>query len=96
MTTTLYALFAIIVSVLPLMLLAWRDPKRLGGLRRRSEALGPAARRGLAVVVLLPGVALGVIGQWPAFLIWLGAISAAGWLLAQMLGAEADPQTETG
>jgi hypothetical protein len=93
MNTTLHALLAIAVSILPLCLLAWRDPKRLGDLHRRGDALGVPARRGLGIVALLPGIVLGVIGQWPAFLIWLGAVAAQGWLLALALSPKPSAST---
>jgi protein-S-isoprenylcysteine O-methyltransferase Ste14 len=88
MTTYAWAVIAIAVSLLPLIVLALRDPKRLRS--RRSAQRGALAneRRTLSIVVLVPGVVLGVLGEWPAFLIWLGSASAAGWLLVLWLARE--------
>ncbi|TXI10338.1 MAG: hypothetical protein E6Q76_04150 [Rhizobium sp.] len=36
----------------------------------------------------LPCVFLIAQGQWPALLIWLGALIANGWLLVQLLAAQ--------
>lgn len=86
--TALTVTLALIASLLPLVLLARRDPKRLRSLAVSDVA--PHARRtrqALAAVVLLPGVILIGLGYWPAFLIWLGGLAALGWLLVQLLAA---------
>lgn len=80
-----YATFALLVSLLPLILLALRDPKRLRSLRDRRAPSSQNARRGFTAAVLLPGVALCLIGQWPAFLLWLGGVTAGGWILVMWL-----------
>ena len=90
MTTTLYALAALFVSAAPLLRLALRDPKRLRSLRQRPVPEPRRRRRMLAAACLVPGLALILIGQWPAFLIWLGGIAAGGWLLALVLASAAD------
>jgi hypothetical protein len=81
--TLIYAVGAIALSGLMLVTLARRDPKRLradaGG---RIAPLSPMQRRALGVAVLVPAVILMVMGQWPAFLIWLGGTTMLGWALA--------------
>ena len=86
--TALAVTLALIASLLPLVLLARRDPKRLRSIA--ANAVTPYANRTrqvLAVVVLLPGAILIGLGYWPAFLIWLGGLAALGWLLVQVLAA---------
>ncbi|HET8881690.1 MAG TPA: hypothetical protein VFM56_05890 [Solimonas sp.] len=82
-TTTLAVTIAIIPSVLALLRLAQRDPKRLRLLGRRRDAAGTRERRALAALALGPGLVLAVCGLWPALLIWMGLLLAAGWCLAQ-------------
>lgn len=79
---------ALMVSLLPLSLIARHDPKRL----RSITDAGVAPHRGrtrqwLAACTLLPGVVLIGLSDWPAFLIWLGALVALGWALVQLLAA---------
>jgi hypothetical protein len=81
-------MLALLASLLPLCALARRDPKRL----RAQAAVGIAphglrARQALGATVLLPGLGLTVLGHWPALLIWLGGLTAAGWGLVQWLAA---------
>ena len=79
MTTTL-TLAAVAVSLAGLVYLAATDPKR-----RRAFNLPPCSRR-LAlfawIVVFAPGAALLAAEQTAAFVIWLGAGTIAGWLVA--------------
>ncbi|HEY0974161.1 MAG TPA: hypothetical protein VGE57_06680 [Solimonas sp.] len=82
MNTNLYAALTLALSFTPLLRIALRDPKRLRSLRSRLATATPAERRWLATLTLLPGVALCLIGQWPAFLIWIGGVTAGGWTLA--------------
>jgi hypothetical protein len=84
MSNTLWALCALALSLLPLWRLARHDPKRLRSLRQPTSSPGPDRKR-LVVLLLLPGGVLAAIGQWPAFLIWLGSLTAGGWLLVQLL-----------
>ncbi|WP_293397271.1 hypothetical protein [Nevskia sp.] len=84
--TAIAASLALIASLLPLLLIARRDPKRLRGLAATHLAPhGRGPRRTLTLFVLLPGAVLIGFGDWPAFLIWLGALTASGWLLVQWL-----------
>lgn len=79
---------ALIASVLPLLLLAQRDPKRLRSVAAHGVAPhGKAIRQILAAVTLLPGAVLMAFSYWPAFLIWLGGITVGGWVLVQVLAA---------
>ena len=89
--TQLYAALALAVSLLPLIALAVRDPKRLRSRRSARRGASVVERRTLACAGLAPGVVLAVVGQWPAVLIWLGSVAVAGWLLALAL---ARPHTE--
>lgn len=86
--TTAAAALTLIASMVPLVLLARRDPKRL----RSITAAGATpyklrTRQVLAVAALIPGVALIGLGYWPAFLIWMGGLIASGWILVQILAA---------
>ncbi|MDO9452271.1 MAG: hypothetical protein Q7J29_05365 [Stagnimonas sp.] len=86
--TAIAVTLALVASLLPLVLLARRDPKRLRSIT--ASAVAPHAsrtRQALAAVVLLPGAILIGLGYWPAFLIWLGGLAALGWLLVQLLAA---------
>lgn len=86
--TAIAVTLALIASLLPLGLLARRDPKRLRSIA--ASAVAPHSlrtRQALAAVVLLPGAILMGLGYWPAFLIWLGGLAAVGWLLVQWLAA---------
>lgn len=79
---------ALIASLLPLLLLAQRDPKRLRSITASGTAPhGKAMRQVLAATVLLPGAVLVGLGYWPSFLIWLGGVTAGGWVLVQVLAA---------
>ena len=82
---------SLVISLLPLLSLARHDPKRLRSLRQRHQ-LKPHVRRTrqfYAAIVLLPGIILVARGDWPAFLIWMGVLIASGWLLVQLLAAQA-------
>jgi hypothetical protein len=89
---TFVTLLAIVFSGVLLILLGARDPKRLRNSRHAvTEAaagspLPPAARHLWGWLSLAPGVALGIAGEWWAFLIWLGAITAIGWAIAITAG----------
>ena len=91
------SLLSILVSTALLVVLALRDPKRLRNQPRTAERGGssqtlPASiRRICGWLVLLPGAILAAIGHWWAFLIWLGATPAIGWLLAQTLAGRETP-----
>lgn len=87
--TVIAACLALVVSLLSLLLIARRDPKRLRSLAAASlpTPMSARARRRLTLAVLLPGVMLIVLGYWPAFLIWLGGLIASGWLMVQLLAA---------
>lgn len=91
MTTYSWAALTLAISLLPLILIALRDPKRLRSLRDKRAPNSSGTRRALTAVVLLPGLALCVIGQWPAFLIWLGGVTALGWIFALWLARASSP-----
>lgn len=85
------SLLSILVSATCLIVLAARDPKRIRNLvRDKPEASSniepwhPAMRRALAVLVLVPGVVLGIVHEWWSLLIWLGAVCLFGWIAAQL------------
>ena len=86
-------LISFLVAILPSLIafagLALGDPKRLRVAQRAGARHRPALprwqRQVLALVGLLPGLLLMLRGQWPAFLIWMGAVTAIGWALALWL-----------
>jgi len=83
------AALALLISLVPLIVLGHRDPKRLRSRRAAAGAvmpLGGRSRQGLTALVLAPGLVLGVTSLWPALLVWLGALIALGWLLVLLLG----------
>jgi hypothetical protein len=93
---TIATLLAIAVSGVLLALLGALDPKRLRNSRHASDdtavttpPLPAAARRACGWLSLAPGVVLAVLGEWWAFLIWLGAITALGWTVAIATGYSA-------
>ncbi len=78
-------LLAALLSVIPLWLLAGRDPKRLRALRKRdARPHGRNVRLGLFVATLLPGLGLALGASAAAFLIWFGAVMVSGWLVAEV------------
>lgn len=89
---TVDTLLAIAVSGALLILLGARDPKRLRNSRHAAQdvpaasPLPAAARHTFGWLSLAPGVVLAVLGQWWAFLVWLGAITAIGWVIAITAG----------
>ena len=89
---TLATLLAIAFSGALLMVLGVRDPKRLRSARHATKEaaarspLSPALRHLCGWLSLAPGVVLGIAGEWWAFLVWLGAISALGWAVAITAG----------
>jgi hypothetical protein len=85
MSTALAAALAILPSLLLLLWIALRDPKRLRSRRLATVPMTPRRRAALASLLLLPGAGLIGLSQWPAFLIWLGAVLTCGWLLVQVL-----------
>ncbi len=85
MTTALAATLAILPSLLLLLWVALRDPKRLRSRRSTTVPMTPRRRGLLASLILLPGAGLIGLSQWPAFLIWLGTVLTFGWLLVQVL-----------
>lgn len=90
--TLFWTATAWVATVSLLIPLARRDPKRLrAATRARSPVCTPLPlllRRALGWACVLPGLLLILAGQWPAFLIWVGAATASGWALAQLLAPE--------
>lgn len=88
--TAIAIVVSLVVSLSPLWWLARHDPKRLRSIRMHQlKPHGRSTRRFYSVIVLLPGIVLIACGDWPAFLIWMGALIASGWLLVQLLAAQA-------
>ena len=78
--TTLITLAAVIMTLLGLIYLTITDPKR-----RRAFKLGPRDRDFAIPAYFLvfgPGPALLIASEGAAFVIWLGVVTVAGWLLA--------------
>ena len=67
------------LSALCIVSLCLGDPKRM----RTSGLTGTAAsvrvRIAVTLAALFPGIALALMGDAPAFLVWLGACAVAGW-----------------
>lgn len=80
---TVIILAAIAATLVSLSFAAASDPKR----RRVSGLPAPEKRRGLAVSlsgILLPGVLLIALGDGAGFVVWLGASTVAGWIVAAL------------
>lgn len=75
-------LAAALVSLLILLLMARRDPKRLRASRQSARPMSTAQRRSWAILALLPGVTLAVACGASAVLLWLAVLIIGGWLLA--------------
>jgi len=95
MSTYAFAAVASLISLLLLLPIALRDPKRLRSLRRPVPSPG-RERQLLGWGALLPGAALVLLGQWPALLIWLGTVTTLGWLLVQLLARLGAPSPRAG
>lgn len=83
--TAAWAVAALLPGVVALLALAVSDRKRRRSAGLPASALRPGVRAVLAAIVLAGGLTLAVAGQWPAFLVWLGVMTTAGWLATQML-----------
>jgi hypothetical protein len=77
--------FAILISATLLAVLARRDPKRLRNIEASDAPtpLRPQVRRLLGWLVPAPGILLMLLGEWWAFLVWLGALCTLGWIASQ-------------
>ncbi len=95
MSTYAFAALASLLSLLLLLPIALRDPKRLRSIRRPAPKPG-RERAILGWGSLLPGLVLALLGQWPAWLIWLGTVTTLGWLLVQLLARLGAPRPGTG
>ncbi|MCE7797125.1 hypothetical protein LWE61_11205 [Sphingobium sufflavum] len=79
--TILLMLAAIAFSTALLVLLCRGDPKRRRTLRQSGKGHGPALRRLLVALSLLPGVGYAVAGDAAAVLIWFGGYAVVGWFV---------------
>lgn len=83
------SIIATLVTTSLLILLGWRDPKRLRTLTKESgsrrQPFASNTRRLLTCAALVPGVLLALYGAWQPFLIWLGATCSIAWLAVQVL-----------
>ena len=80
---TVLAIAAVAVTALILGLLCIGDPKRRRTAGLRGEGYRTTARRAFAAAAMLPGLGLALMGDAAAFLVWIGAATIIGWLLAQ-------------
>ena len=86
---------SILFSGVLLTLLGLSDPKRIRNMGHGADAAGvrltlsPAMRRSAGWLSLAPGVVLAGVGEWWAFFVWLGAATALGWTVAQVLTVQA-------
>jgi hypothetical protein len=87
------SVLSVLISTILLIILGRHDPKRL---RNRSREIAPGSstaalpkgiRRLLGWLALAPGLALLVIEQWWAFLIWMGTSCAIGWITTHLLSS---------
>jgi len=79
---TMLTLAAIAFSTVIIVMLCRGDPKRRRSARLAGDGHATQTRRLLAAAACLPGLACALSGDAAAFLIWLGACAAAGWLTA--------------
>jgi hypothetical protein len=70
-----------VFSAAGVAILAAIDPKRRRDTRRAART---AMRRLLWLAIFIPGIALGLAGQWSDFLIWIGAAAVLGWGIAAL------------
>lgn len=67
-------------SLVSLLVLAWLNPKRRRD--RRADTTDTGLLRTLSAGLLMaPGVWLIYNAQWSLVLLWIGAVSVAGWLI---------------
>ena len=84
-------ILAMLFSGALLAVLGTRDPKRLRNLAHAGSVSGAkrvlpvSIRRACGWLTLAPGLVLLSIGQWWAFLMWLGATCALGWVTSHLL-----------
>ncbi len=87
----LASVLSIVASAVLLVIVGMRDPKRLRSAEHgkhsasSTQPLSPAARKTCSWLVLAPGVVLAAMGQWWAFLVWIGSACALGWATAHVL-----------
>ena len=79
------ALFAALLSALPLTWLAWRDPKRMRVSGRRDRAPLSSRIRGLLTLCVLALGGVLAFYSAAAVLIWLGAVTTVGWAISEGL-----------
>ncbi|MEM7079048.1 MAG: hypothetical protein AAF513_10510 [Pseudomonadota bacterium] len=80
-------LLSFLLSIFAVVLLAFYDPKRKRHLRGRASVRW--WRRGLALLLFLPGVFLATQGKVSTLLIWIGVVSVAGWVAAWLVNLSA-------
>ena len=86
MSSLWLGVFAALCSLLPLLVLAYFDPKRRRsrGMRQWSPSQVRAWRQGaLWALVLVPMMLLLFFGKFVALLLWLSSVTVGGWLIAQ-------------
>jgi hypothetical protein len=78
---TLLTLFMYGLSFAALMLLAWRDPRRLTAARltHQTNPISGWRRRGLFFIATLPLLYATHQGNWAAALIAMGLLLCMGW-----------------
>lgn len=79
---TALTLAAIVFSTIIIILLCSGDPKRRRSARLDGAGQSTGTRRLLVALLCLPGLGFALIGDAAAFLMWLGACAAIGWLVA--------------
>lgn len=77
-------LILLAISVLCLIALGFTDPKRNKS-RAYETSRNRFSRYGLVLLSLLPGIWMLFVQEGSYFLIWLGVLTIAGWLVALSL-----------
>lgn len=69
------------LSMICILSLCLGDPKRMRtrGLTGRDASV--RKRSILTLIAILPGIVMALIGNAPAFLVWLGACAITGWFI---------------
>lgn len=74
---------AFALSAAAIVALGLLDPKRRRALRGRRGVTW--SRRALVVMLLIMGTILAAGGYTAAFVVWIGTVSVAGWLMAYLV-----------
>lgn len=82
------ALIALALSTIPIIMLCAGDPKRRRAVGGKGGGMTSGQRRLLVAAACAPGLICALLGDAPAFLMWLGGCALLGWTLAACLPAQ--------